>query len=58
MRYAINAPAGSASPDKNDIHNAFLLLPEAQYIGIATEIPSGILCIATAIAIAMPKDGL
>ena len=39
----INAPRGSAIPERNEYFNAFALLLVAKYIGMAMAIPSGIL---------------
>lgn len=57
-RKASKAPIGSAIPDKKVYLKAFFILPVEKYIGIATEIPSGILCIAMAKAIESPKAKL
>jgi hypothetical protein len=56
-KYPINAPAGSDNPDKNDNLKAFFLLPVAWNTGTETAMPSGILCIAMAKAIAIPRLG-
>ena len=51
------APIGSEIPDRNDQKRAFNLLPVAKYTGIATQMPSGMLCNAIARANAAPSDG-
>jgi len=48
------APIGSTTPDKKDHRNALPLLPVALYTGADTAIPSGILWMAIAIAMAIP----
>jgi len=56
IRYARSAPSGSPIPDSKDQPNALVLLPVAEYTGIATDKPSGMLWIAMATATANPKE--
>ena len=53
---AINAPRGSAIPDKKAYFMALYLLLVAKYIGIAIAIPSGMLWSAIAIVTVMPRE--
>lgn len=53
---AINAPRGSAIPDKKAYFMALYLLLVAKYIGSAIAIPSGMLWSAIAIVTVMPRE--
>jgi len=53
---ATNAPTGSANPDRDDIQNAFRLLPVAWYMGTETAMPSGMLCMAMAKVIGIATE--
>ena len=57
IKYPTIAPIGSVIPERNEIINAFFFLPVEKYIGRDVAIPSGMLCIAIAIAIAVPRYG-
>ena len=51
----IIAPIGSLIPDRAAYNVAYRFFPVEWYIGSATAIPSGILCIAIAIATEIPS---
>ena len=57
IKYPANAPTGSANPERNEYQKAFFRLCVAKYTGTDTAIPSGMLCIAIATAMAIPICG-